>query len=137
MFRVILVDDNKLTTYLLYRFTNTAAASQAKREDFIIDCYRNVAVDEILPQPTEELTFTEPMTFDVVVVMSLNCLDEARDEEHTCSLVRQIKEQCMTLKGKLAMTSIVHQELSCAAKHGFVVLSNQSIDLPTGGCSRF
>ena len=36
MFRVILVDDNKLTTYLLYHFTNTAAASQAKREDFFI-----------------------------------------------------------------------------------------------------
>ena len=77
MFRVILVDDNKLTTYLLYHFTNTAAASQAKREDFLIDCYRNVAVDEILPQPTEEQTFAKPMSFDVVVVTSLNCLDEA------------------------------------------------------------
>ena len=30
MFRVILFDDNRLTTYLLYRFTNTAAASQVK-----------------------------------------------------------------------------------------------------------
>lgn len=55
MFRVILVDDNKLTTYLLYHFTNTAAASQAKQEYFL-------AVDEILPQPTEEQTFAEPMT---------------------------------------------------------------------------
>ena len=43
----------------------------------------------------------------------------------------------MTLKGKLAMTSIVHREFSCAAKCGFVVLSNQSIYLCTGGCSRF
>ena len=60
-FHVLLVDDNKLTTYLLYCFTNTAAASQAKREDFVIDRYRNVAVDEILPQPTEEQTFAEPM----------------------------------------------------------------------------
>ena len=43
----------------------------------------------------------------------------------------------MTLKGKLSMNSIVLWELSCAAKRGFVVLSNQSIDLPTGSCSRF
>ena len=71
---------------------------------------RNVAVDEILLQPTEEQTFAETMSFDVVVVTSLNCLDEASDAEHTRSLVRQIKERCMTLKGKLAMTSIVHRE---------------------------
>ena len=56
MFCVILVNDNKLTTYLLYRFTNTTAASQVKREDFFYDRYRNVAVDEILPRPTEEQT---------------------------------------------------------------------------------
>ena len=74
-----------------------------------------MAVDEILPRPTVEQTFAEPMSFDVVVVTSLNCLDEACDAEHTHSLVQQIKEQCMTLKGKLAMTSIVHWELSCAA----------------------
>ena len=41
------------------------------------------------------------------------------------------------LKGKLAMTSIVHREISCTAKRGFVVLSDQYINLPTGGCSRF
>ena len=96
-----------------------------------------MVVDEILPRPTEEQTFAEPLSFDVVVVTSLNCLNEAHDAEHTRSLVRLIKEQCMTLKGKLAMTSIVHRKLSCAAKHGFAVLSNQSIDLPTGSCSRF
>ena len=96
-----------------------------------------MAVDEILPRPTVEQTFAEPMSFDVVVVTSLNCLDEACDAEHTHSLVQQIKEQCMTLKGKLAMNSTVHRELSCAAKRGFVVLSDQFFDLPTGGCSRF
>ena len=68
MFRVILVDDNKLTTYLLYHFMNTAAASQAKWKYFFIDRYKNVAVDEILPW-LEVQSFAKPMSFDVVVLV--------------------------------------------------------------------
>ena len=61
-------NDNKLTTYLLYHFTNTAAASQAKQEDFFL----LIVIETWLLMKSfhDQQNFAEPMSFDVVVVMS-------------------------------------------------------------------